>query len=154
MVGPTDGYLGIDCSFVDEEEKALDLKTLQKRGSHLKPSISQGRKPGVFLLVKKLGFKFFKPCLTIILRSDEATLTQLWQAPSVFESTILRRLSLPRHMHPATSLYSKLCLGGIANHRVKKKKIGRQTTHLLLLFCPFTRKSFDLLKPLWMKSLE
>lgn len=153
-MGPTDGYLGIDCSFVDEEEKALDLKTLQKRGSHLKPSISQGRKPGVFLLVKKLGFKFFKPCLTIILRSDEATLTQLWQAPSVFESTILRRLSLPRHMHPATSLYSKLCLGGIANHRVKKKKIGRQTTHLLLLFCPFTRKSFDLLKPLWMKSLE
>lgn len=153
-MGPINGYLGIDCSFVDEEEKALDLKTLQKRGSHLKPSISQGRKPGVFLLVKKLGFKFFKPsCLTIILRSDEATLTQLWQAPSVFESTILRRLSLPRHMHPATSLYSKLCLGGIANHRVKKK-IGRQTTHLLLLFCPFTRRSFDLLKPLWMKSLE
>lgn len=29
--GHIDGYLGIDCSLVDEEKKPLDLKTLQKK---------------------------------------------------------------------------------------------------------------------------
>lgn len=57
-MGPVHGYLGTDCSLLDEKQ-ALDPKLFKekKKGSQLKPFISQGRKPGVFLHVKKLGFK-------------------------------------------------------------------------------------------------
>ena len=122
-----DIYLDIRCSFVDEEKKSTKSNHSLKKKKEANWSHSFHRKPGVFLCVKNLGFKNLNPsCLTIILRSDEATLTQLWQAQSVFESMILRSLCLPRHVYPQLPYIQNCIQVGYSKSRVGKNILGEK----------------------------